>query len=82
MKDISANTVACHINLFIFSPNTSFYRSFHFKITKKKKFSFRFADLLAVNGEHVDIEPRGVTALEGQNITLMCRSNQPLLYCR
>lgn len=39
-------------------------------------------DLLLVSGQSVETTPRNVTALEGQNATLLCRINKPLLYCR
>lgn len=41
-----------------------------------------FTDLLLVHGQSVEVYPKNVTAAEGQNATLLCRTSSPLLYCR
>ncbi|XP_055298603.1 fasciclin-3 isoform X2 [Sitodiplosis mosellana] len=45
-------------------------------------FAILSTDLLLVHGQSVEVYPKNVTAAEGQNATLLCRTSSPLQYCR
>ncbi|XP_037041947.1 fasciclin-3 isoform X3 [Bradysia coprophila] len=39
-------------------------------------------DIKSVQGQRVDVQPRNVTALEGEKADILCRWGKPLQYCR
>ncbi|KAG4079442.1 hypothetical protein HA402_005139 [Bradysia odoriphaga] len=39
-------------------------------------------DIKSVQGQRVDVQPRNVTALEGEKADILCRWGTPLQYCR
>lgn len=45
-------------------------------------FSFLSIPGLVLAQSRVTVEPASATVRNGQNVTLLCRSNSPLLYCR